>query len=138
MGSKAERPNNSSSPRWRHSENQAATKHGRDMRRKVFGRMDEAVRTKERKEKKQQLEDEQFALDWIRKQSELNTEPKERFEQALEHNICSGIKDKKNVGLLFHNDDDFEAFGHRVDRFTFPAKGKIEPTKIIKSVSTID
>ena len=81
---------------------------------------------KAEKVKRRRMKEEEFSQDWIRKQSELNLAPEKRFKLALKR------RNDEDIQLLLNNYDDFEAFGYRVDRFTFSATEGSEATILVE------
>ncbi len=67
---------------------------------------------KGRKSEQLRGQDERFVQDWIKKQSELNLRPKQRFDLALKRGNDTDVR------FIFNHWDDLEQFGYRVGTHT--------------------
>ena len=99
--------------RWRHSLNQDVMKYKRDREEKGYDRKAENSKRRKRKE-------ERFVQGWIKNQSELNLDPKQRFNLALRRGNATDI-------LMISNEmDDAERFGYRVEVAIKPADSTVD------------
>ena len=99
--------------RWRHSLNQDVIKYKRDREGKGYDRKAEKSERRKRIEAK-------FAQDWINRQSELNLDPKQRFNLALRRGNDTDIQ------LISDEINDAEKFGYRVEVVIKPADSTVD------------
>ena len=94
------------SDRWGGHYSQKYTKLRRDLQKKGYDPKAEKSELRKRK-------DERFVQGWIKNQSELNLDPKQRFNLALRRG------NDMDIQLISNEMDDAEKFGYRVETHTF-------------------
>ena len=99
--------------RWRHSLNQDVIKYKRDREGKGYDRK------AEKSERRKRIEG-QFLGDWINRQSELNLDPKKRFDLALRRG------NDEDIQWISNEMDDAERFGYRVEVAIKPADSTVD------------
>lgn len=107
-------------------DNQARLRTIRESQERIFG----DPKSKEGKAGERRARDEEFARDWINRQSELNLSPRQRFELALKRGNNDDVK------FLFSHMDDMTRFGYETDTYIFPAKEEIE--KRVRIIENVD
>lgn len=88
-------------------------------------RLDGDTQSKGYKAEQRRAQDEKFVRDWINKQSELNLDPKKRFDLALKRG------NGKDVEFIFDHLDDIGKFRYRVDTYTFTKSASTVDAKIV-------
>jgi len=88
--------------RWRHSDNQKTQKLQRDRREKGFGSIDKALKVQLRREKKQQLLEEELRMKkWLSRRSKM------QFNRALGH-VIDGTWSDEDVWYVAEKIDKYE------------------------------
>ena len=99
--------------RWRHSLNQDVMKYKRDREGKGYDRKAEKSAWRKR-------EEDEFVQGWIKNQSELNLDPKQRFNLALRRG------NDMDIQLISDEIGDAERFGYRVEVAIKPADSTVD------------